>query len=98
MPRFPNPGNCATASVIPPLEVSSRLPDDFISLWHSGEEGGRLEDSLERLTRNYADSAELRFQELARWVPRGVYAVIAVFLVYSIFKIATEVFSHYPVP
>ncbi len=77
---------------------SSRLPDDFISLWHSGEEGGRLEDSLERLTRNYADSAELRFQELARWVPRGVYAVIAVFLVYSIFKIATEVFSHYPVP
>ena len=67
------------------------MPRDFLSLWTSAEDAGRLDDTLQRLADNYADSAEYRFQQIALWIPCLIYAGVAVFLVLSIMRLATGV-------
>lgn len=74
---------------------STRLPEDFLSLWTSGEQAGRLDDTLERLTATYVESAETRLQHLARWLPRIVYFAICIYMVVTILKLATSVFGSY---
>ena len=67
---------------------SAQVPHDFLSLWTSAEEAGRLDDTLQRLADNYTESAEFRIKQIARWVPRLIYAAVAVFLVFSILRVA----------
>ena len=74
---------------------SSQVPQDFLSLWTSAEDAGRLDDTLQRLADTYADSAEFRLQQIAHWVPRLIYAAVAVFLVLSIMRLATGVMGAY---
>lgn len=73
------------------------VPDEFLGLWITAEEGGRLDDALQRLANRYTESAEFRFQQIARWAPRLIYAAIAVFMVITILRLAMKVFGMYQV-
>jgi len=93
-------GNAAVAAWFKPgtqlardgHEISSgfsrNVPNDFTSLWMTAEEAGRLDDTLKRLADKYAEDAESSFQQLASWLPRIIYACIAVFIIFTIFRLA----------
>ncbi|MCK5175030.1 MAG: type II secretion system F family protein [Planctomycetes bacterium] len=55
---------------------SRTLPNDFLSIWQVGEDTGKLDEAVERLAEEYATSAEMLFEELARWLPRLIYFLI----------------------
>ncbi len=65
---------------------SRRLPEEFIAVWQVGEETGDLDESTERLGRIYAENAQRRFQALAVWTPRMVYAIVAAVMAWHIIK------------
>lgn len=65
---------------------SRSLPSDFICVWEVGEESGELDQSALRLSKNYADKAEMRFSVIAEWVPRIIYAIVSCVMIYYIFK------------
>ncbi len=66
--------------------LSIKLPADFRGIWQVGEETGGLDDMAKKLADNYADSAEFRFKEFARWFPRVVYFIVMIAMVIAVFK------------
>ncbi len=70
---------------------STRLPAEYRDLWQIGEETGELDKTASKVAEIAADRADLFFQEFARWFPIVVWAVIAMVLVYMIFKTARQI-------
>lgn len=65
--------------------LSSKLPREFIELWRIGEETGNLDDVTKRLANNNAEAAEFWFREFGRWLPRVVYGLVCLVMIYYIF-------------
>ncbi len=63
---------------------SAGLPEGFVAAWQVGEESGKLDEATSRLADQAAEDAERLFARLAVWLPRIVYALVCVYLVYSI--------------
>jgi general secretion pathway protein F len=74
---------------------SQQVPHDFMTLWQTAEQSGRLDDSLKRLADNYGESAEARIKQIALWLPRLIYACVAVFLIVTIMRLAFNVLGAY---
>jgi len=70
--------------------LSKRLPEYYRNLWEVGEESGELDEVTARLARMTAESAETRFTELAKWLPRIMYFFIMGIMVYLILKTASS--------
>ncbi len=64
---------------------SRSLPSEFICDWEVGEESGELDESAWRLGNMHADNAEMRFELIAQWTPRLIYAIVACVMIYYIF-------------
>ncbi|HUT28690.1 MAG TPA: type II secretion system F family protein [Sedimentisphaerales bacterium] len=62
------------------------LPVEFIDIWRIGEETGELDNVTRRLAEDAGEKAELLFHELASWLPRFVYGLVAVLMIYYIFR------------
>jgi type II secretory pathway component PulF len=76
---------------------SSELPAEFFDIWHVGEETGKLEDVTRRLAHNYGQNAEFLFAEFAAWLPRLVYALVCLVIIYYIIKNAGLIAAAIPV-
>jgi len=63
----------------------SKLPMDFLEIWRVGEETGNLDDVTRRLADDNAEASEFWFAEFARWLPRLVYFLICLLMIYYIF-------------
>lgn len=74
--------------------VQHRLPAEFVAIWQVGEETGDLDTSAARLGNNYGEQAERRFAALAVWIPRLVYAIVAVVMIYYIFKGYSQIYGN----
>jgi len=70
---------------------SPKLPLGFLDIWRIGEETGSLDDVTKRLADNNAESAEFWFKEFARWMPKVVYGLVCLLMIYMIFKLALGV-------
>lgn len=66
--------------------LSTKLPLDFLDIWRVGEETGKLDDVTKRLADNNAEAAEFWLNEFARWLPRLVYCLVCLLMIYYIFK------------
>ena len=66
--------------------LSTELPLDFLDIWRIGEEVGKLDDVTKRLADNNAEAAEFWLNEFARWLPRLVYCLVCLLMIYYIFK------------
>lgn len=66
--------------------LSTELPLDFLDIWRVGEETGKLDDVTKRLADNNAEAAEFWLNEFARWLPRLVYCLVCLLMIYYIFK------------
>ena len=70
----------------------AKLPMDFLEIWRVGEEAGKLDDVTKRLADNNAEAAEFLFTEFARWLPRVIYFLIAILILYYVFLFYTSVY------
>ncbi len=70
------------------------LDYEFRETWKVGEESGELDRSAERLGKLYAQRAEFKFQMIAQWTPRIVYALICIYMVYKIFEGYSQIYGN----
>ena len=77
---------------------SKRIPSEYRELWRVGEETGKLEECANKIAEIASDRAELLLQEFARWLPRVVYAGVAMFMVKAIMELASGVVGQYDMP
>lgn len=70
-----------------------KLPMDFLEIWRVGEETGKLDDVTKRLADNNAEAAEFWFNEFARWLPRLVYFLVCLLMIYYIFYFYSSVYT-----
>lgn len=77
---------------------SRSLPGEFFGLWQTGEETGDLDNAAARLGRMHADNARMKFEALARWLPRLIYAgvcmVMAYFILTGYMRLFGQAFSY----
>lgn len=62
------------------------LSDGFINMWKSGEESGQLDSSVKRLADMNSETAVFYFQLFSYWLPKLVYALVGLMLIYYIIK------------
>jgi type II secretory pathway component PulF len=60
------------------------LPAEFVASWQVGEESGKLDETAVRLADQYAENSERLMALLAVWIPRLVYVLVSLYLVYNI--------------
>ncbi len=72
---------------------SEKLPADFINLWQMGEETGDLDKITLKLAQNSAETCEMIFIELAKWMPRLAYFFVSAIIVVMIFKGYGQIYS-----
>jgi len=79
-------GGIASARAGNPVSegFSRSLPRIFLESWYVGEETGELAESAQRLAESFADSAEFLFMQLSVWLPRILYALVSLMLIYMI--------------
>ena len=73
--------------------LSTELPLDFLDIWRIGEEVGKLDDVTKRLADNNAEAAEFWLNEFARWLPRLVYFLVCLLMIYYIFYFYSYVYT-----
>jgi type IV pilus assembly protein PilC len=74
----------------------SKLPMDFLEIWRVGEETGKLDDVTKRLADDNAEAAEFWFTEFARWLPRVIYCLVSLLMLYYIFVNFSKMISTVP--
>jgi type IV pilus assembly protein PilC len=67
------------------------FPEEFLQAVHSGEESGQLPEVMARQSAHYQEEASLRLQLLNRFASIGVWLVIAILIIWAIFRM---VFSY----
>ena len=75
---------------------ASNLPADFLEIWRVGEETGKLDDVTKRLADDNAEAAEFWFNEFARWLPRLLYCLVSLLMIYYIFVNFSKVMTAVP--
>jgi type IV pilus assembly protein PilC len=76
-------------------KLSPKLPREIVEMWKIGEETGTLDNVSRRLAENNAESAESWFHEFARWMPRFVYLLVCLMMIFYIFRNAIHLTSMY---
>ncbi|MHC4172078.1 MAG: type II secretion system F family protein [Planctomycetota bacterium] len=74
----------------------SKLPMDFLEIWRVGEETGKLDDVTKRLADDNAEAAEFWFTEFARWLPRVIYCLVCLLMLYYIFVNFSKIMTTVP--
>ncbi len=72
---------------------SKRLPYDYLNLWQVGEESGELDKTVDKIAQISGERAELLFTEFARWLPRIVYFMVAIWMIRMVFKGYANMYS-----
>ena len=72
------------ASVSETLAKVSVIDKTILSVLNSSEQSGKLPSGLLHFTKLEAETIELHDEALAEWIPRLVYALIAIWMAYSI--------------
>ncbi len=63
-----------------------RLPDEIMHAWLTGEQTGDLDIVCGRLADQSTEHAERAFKTVADWIPRLIYGMIAMIIIYFIFQ------------
>ncbi len=65
---------------------SHKLPREFIEVWEVGEHTGESDLAALRLRDMFAQRAEWVLEQLAKWLPRIIYGIVAVLVIISILR------------
>ena len=64
------------------------FPRDYLEAWQIGEESGKLADVAERLAGQAEEKSLWMMEQIGKWVPKVIYAIICLWMIFNIFKIA----------
>jgi type IV pilus assembly protein PilC len=82
------------------LDISQALastgvfPDHLIQFWATGEKSGRMDEMLDRLSKFYEERWRHSLDQAVTWLPRIVYGLIVVYMVWLILTMATAYFNN----
>ena len=77
-------GNLLSTSLFP----TDIWPQDFVAAVRVGEQSGKMDEVLLRYADNARENYVRAIDAFAEWLPRIIYGVIALFVIYNIFKLA----------
>lgn len=69
------------------------LPDGFIDIWKTAEESGQFDVSIKKLADMHAETALFKFQQFSYWLPRFIYFLVCLVMIYYIFRNVGMVYS-----
>jgi type IV pilus assembly protein PilC len=73
--------------------LSSKLPVELVEMWKVGEETGTLDEVTRRLAHQNAEAAEFWLAEFVRWLPRFVYFLVCLLMIYFVFLFYSRTYS-----
>ena len=82
----------------PLMHADANFPRAFASSIATAEEAGVLDEDLERWSNYYASRTEELLERVQAWIPRIVYGVIVVFVVWQILQAANNYFEMISAP
>jgi type II secretory pathway component PulF len=74
-------------------EGFKRLPEEIMYSWLNGEQTGDLDIVCGRLADHSIHESERMFQVVADWVPRLIYGMVAILIIYFIVMLAQYAFG-----
>lgn len=83
------------------LEVSQALastgvfPDHLIQFWTTGEQSGRMDEMLERLSAFYEERWRHSLDQVVVWLPRIAYGLVMLYMVSQIFNLFSAYMNVY---
>jgi type IV pilus assembly protein PilC len=80
----------------PPSEVisaSGTFPSLFAGQYAAGEISGKLDDTLRRLHRYYAEEGTRKLRAVFQWTPRAIYFCVALIIAYKVIHFYTNYFN-----
>jgi type IV pilus assembly protein PilC len=72
-----------------------KIPREYIELWKIGEESGELDKMSQKIADLAMDRGEFWLTQFARWVPRFIYGIIVIIMIWQVFKMAGQIGSVY---
>jgi len=69
------------------LSETGAFPSDFLASVEVGERSGRLPEAMKSLSRDYHEQAQLAIKTLTVIASRGVWAMVALIIIFMIFRI-----------
>ena len=70
------------------------FPSHFIGLYQTGEQSGKMDETLRRLHAYYQEDGFRKLKHFAFWAPNAVYGLVAMFIVWRIFVFWTDHFKN----
>jgi type II secretory pathway component PulF len=74
----------------PALDGTHLFPRDFIDIVEVAEESGTISESLRRVSRHYAEDAEMAFNRLVSGIAWGIYLFVAGLMAYYIITLYAQ--------
>jgi type II secretory pathway component PulF len=74
---------------------SELFPQEFVATVAVGEQAGALDASLKRYAAQARENYARAVQGLTAWLQRGLYVVVALFVLFNIARLALTVFAGY---
>ncbi len=68
------------------MATTGLFPEMLIQIWATGEQSGRMDDMLQRLSTHYQEVWKKSLDQLATWLPRIIYLMVVIFMSYQILK------------
>jgi type II secretory pathway component PulF len=89
-PLINNPMNVSRA-----FEETGLFRPILVQFWSTGEESGKIDDMLVKLTEHFEYEWRRSLDNLTAWIPRILYAVILLILAMQILRMAAEIAGSY---
>ncbi len=77
------------------LQSTGVFPEEVIQFWATGEQSGRLDDMLERLSRQAQERWLRSLEHLTAWLPRLAYGLVCLYIILQIVRLLAPVASVY---
>ena len=75
------------------LEDSRWFPDAFVSLYATGETGGRLDENLKRMRLHYQEEGFQKLRQFSAWLPKLIYFGILIYFAYTILSFYSNYYN-----
>jgi len=77
------------------LATTDVFPEYLLQFWATGEQSGRMDEMLERLEAYYEDRWRRSLDQAATWLPRIAYALVVLYVAYTILGMYNSYFHQY---
>ncbi|HTS18469.1 MAG TPA: type II secretion system F family protein [Verrucomicrobiae bacterium] len=77
------------------LALTNVFPDHVIQFWSTGEQSGRMDDMLDRLSVYYEDRWRRALDQTVTWLPRIAYGLVVLYVAHQIFTMYSSYFNQY---